>query len=224
MILWEGESEFGGGAIAVIATGLERPSSNVKTGDMVQLWILDQDTNPVDGVSCGSDYVICGDCPLRGGNGCYVNVGQAPLAVWRKYRAGGYPYWTGEDFHKPVRLGAYGDMGAVPSWVVRKILQHCRAGYTGYTHAWRDRPDLRDCCMASVHNRAEYAEARLKGWRTFRTTDDWPTVAQNEIECPSERGITCASCKMCSGMSGRHVRDIWIPAHGSGKGKVVDLI
>jgi len=223
MILWKGESEFGGGPVAVIATGLGKPSQNSKTGAMIQLWILSQDVSPAEAVSCGSDYVVCGDCPLRGGHGCYVNVGQAPLAVWRKYRAGGYPKWEGQTFDRPVRLGAYGDMGAVPDWVVRRILAHCEAGFTGYTHAWRDRPDLRECCMASVHSLAEADAARSLGWRTFRTTDSYVDVGNQEVPCPSDMGVQCAKCKMCDGV-GSHVRSIVIEAHGSGKNKVVDLI
>ncbi len=222
MILWEGESQFSGEPIVVIATGLARKSQNEKTGDMVQVWILSQDTHPGELVTQGNDFTICGDCKLRAGEGCYLNVWQAPSAVWKAYKAGKYPTWDRlTPFTKPVRLGAYGDMGALPRWFTDGILELCHAGYTGYTHAWKHRPDLAKSCMASVHNRAEMDVATAKGWRTFRTGTELETLADNEIQCPSEK-IQCSKCKMCDGVN-KHVRNIFIPAHGNGAKKVWSL-
>src|SRR5215831_14936600 len=70
-------------------------SENVKTGDMIQLWILPRNESPVDAVRNGHDSVVCFDCKHRGdgfqGRVCYVNVAQGPNSVWRAYRKGSYP-------------------------------------------------------------------------------------------------------------------------------------
>ena len=61
-VLWEGASPLDQAPIVVIAT---MNSSNVKTGNMIQTWILRSDINPVQAVNDGNDYSICGDCPHR---------------------------------------------------------------------------------------------------------------------------------------------------------------
>ena len=42
-ILWEGTSSYDGQPIAVIMTGIAQASTNRKTGDMIQTYILRQD-------------------------------------------------------------------------------------------------------------------------------------------------------------------------------------
>jgi hypothetical protein len=81
-----------GAPIVAIATDGTR---NRKTGSMIQIWILRADVNPVEAVLTGADRSVCGACPLRSrdglrGRGCYVQVQDAPAAVWRAYRAGKY--------------------------------------------------------------------------------------------------------------------------------------
>ena len=46
MILWEGASRLDSVPIVVIATGIDSPSKNRKTGEMVQCWILLRDVSP----------------------------------------------------------------------------------------------------------------------------------------------------------------------------------
>ena len=83
-VLHEGDDFF------VVAT---MQTTNRKTGDMVQIWILLRDVSPVEGVKTGLDAeTVCIGCIFANGNGCYVNVGQAPLAVWKGYHANIYPY------------------------------------------------------------------------------------------------------------------------------------
>ena len=61
-VLHEGPSPFDGQPIVSIAT---LHSSNRKTGDMVQTWILPRDLHPLDVVKTGQDSCICGQCPHR---------------------------------------------------------------------------------------------------------------------------------------------------------------
>ena len=65
-ILWRGPSLLDGAPIVVIATGLASGSSNRKTGDMLQTYILREDVSPVAAVKSGADASICGNCPHRG--------------------------------------------------------------------------------------------------------------------------------------------------------------
>jgi hypothetical protein len=69
-------------------------STNRKTGDMAQVWILREDINPVEAVQSGKDVSICGDCPHRkqqdGTRSCYVNVGQGPNSIYTRDTNEGY--------------------------------------------------------------------------------------------------------------------------------------
>lgn len=132
--IYRGPSMIDGSPIVAIATGFVNGSNNVKTGDMIQVWILREDVSPTDAIKSGEDKAICGNCPHRGrllddgtmgARSCYVEVGRAPLGVWRSYHGllkgqngtGIYPMAQdlaalGEG--RRIRLGAYGDPAAVP--------------------------------------------------------------------------------------------------------------
>jgi hypothetical protein len=119
--LWRGPARYTRQPIVVIATGYGRPSSNEKTGPMVQTYILLQDESPVEAVKSGADKAICGDCAFRpllakqAGTeqaACYVNKGHGPLAVWRAWTIGRYPTIepraAGEHaaaLGRPIRVG-----------------------------------------------------------------------------------------------------------------------
>lgn len=196
-------------------------SSNRKTGNMAQLWILNRRENPVQSISEGTDSRVCGDCPLRGDGGkqraCYVNVGQAPLGVWTAWRAGSYAHGMPPAeilAGRKIRFGAYGDPVHVPLSKLQWLADHS-AGWTGYSHQWRNPllQGFRALVMASCETEADAREAWKAGWRTFRISDN---AIEGEIECPSERGVQCLDCKLCAGTS-RRAKSIYIPAHGTGK-------
>ena len=102
-IIFKGPSELDGAPIIVIATGFAKGSSNLKTGAMIQTWILRADILPIDAVKSSMDASVCGHCPLRpvnfakrtdkrpGDKACYVNVGYAPGNIWKAYHRGIYP-------------------------------------------------------------------------------------------------------------------------------------
>ena len=216
MLIWEGPSRINGEPIIAIATF---GSQNRKTGDMVQVWILPRDIKPTKAVKSGADEAVCGDCKHRG-TSCYVNVGQAPLTVWRKYHRGGYPEFDPEAFRgKAVRFGAYGDPAAVPV-KVWETLAELADTHTGYTHQWKRFPELKPYCMASVDDEEEYQQAKTAGWRTFRVMPTGGQTLEKEFLCPSDRGVKCANCTMCDGATANDKRrDIAIHVHGS-KGRV----
>ena len=209
--------------IVAIATGFERASANVKTGEMIQVWILNRNVHPVVAQQLGKDRVICGDCPARpalGGN-CYVETGKAPAAIYRAYRAGRYPRLASCEVFKGkrVRFGAYGDPGKLPLQLVREIAQ-ASDGWTGYTHQWRNPlcKGFATLLMASVDSVEEQLQATRAGWRTFRVADkgsEWRL--RDEISCPAskEAGMktTCAKCRLCAGASKGAAKSIVIQQH-----------
>jgi len=219
-VIYRGPSVLDGAPIVVIATVA---SENRKTGPMVQTWILRADMAPTVASKAGADESICGQCPQRWhlGGACYVNIGQGPQSVYGAWQRGRYPDAPrvrdiGDG--RKVRLGAYGDPAAVPVVVWHELI-HYSAGHTGYTHQWRTAPELRDLCMASVDSAAEYAEAQLAGWRTFRVTGTAELLEPSEILCPSEAsGRKCAECLACDGANaskGNAGASVAITVHGS---------
>jgi hypothetical protein len=215
--------------IVIIATGIAgKKSANRKTGQMIQIWILRSDMSPVDAVKTGADSAICGTCPHRGDRStgrkrsCYVNVGQAPDAVYRAFRRGSYPTLALADYPqvfkgRAVRLGAYGDPAMIPPVLIEAICS-LASKHTGYTHQWTRAEWLKPFVMASCDSPADFVQASHHGWRTFRVAASLAPLP-SEILCPSsnEAGnrTTCAKCGLCNGAGS--AKNIFIPVHGSGK-------
>ncbi len=208
----------------VIATGFSKASDNRKTGDMIQIWILVKAVSPTEAIRTGIDRLICGNCVHRGngdgsGRSCYVNAGQAPLGIWRAWRAGKYPTLQFMDCFagRKVRFGAYGDPTHLPLPLALAIAG-VSSGWTGYTHQWR-KPSLqgwRSILMASVDSIAELVIARSMGWSTFRVTPDLDHHSFEKL-CASDRdGTPCIDCQACAGARSG-IRSVFIPAHGTGK-------
>jgi hypothetical protein len=221
--------------IVVIAT-LE--SENRKTGNMIQIWILCANENPVTAVKTGHDGIVCGDCKHRG-NGfkdrtCYVNVGQGPNSVYCAYISGAYPYLPksryAEVFYgRKVRFGAYGDPVLIPLEVLRWVAFYSD-GWTGYTHQWRNEKyaQYREYVMASVDSVEEYRMAKSEGWRTFRVRSGAESLMPREIACPASdeagKKTTCERCGLCNGTRRNDGRkDIAILVHGASAGKFIQI-
>lgn len=217
-VLWEGPSPIDGAPIvAVVTVG----TTNRKTGDVAQVWILRADMSPTDAVKSGADESICGKCPHRGravdgkliDRSCYVLPFQAPSIVHRKYAAGGYRKVRPADFaNTVVRWGAYGDPALLPVDLVREVNSYA-ASHLGYTHQWHRKfaAPFAGVFMASVDSPAQETRARAAGWGTFRVAAPDSSDAGEAILCDSEaNGTSCATCRKCDG---RPV-SIYIPAHG----------
>ena len=217
----------------IIATGFSKASDNRKTGDMIQIWILCKAEDPVTAIRTGLDRIICGNCRHRGHEvdgrfgverTCYVNEGQAPLGIWKAWKAGRYPTLQFMDIFagRKVRFGAYGDPTHIPLSLALAIAG-VASGHTGYTHQWR-KPSLqgwKQILMASVDSVAELVIARSMGWSTFRVTSDSNHEATESL-CASDRdGTPCADCLACAGVRGG-LRSIHIPVHGKGAGHFIE--
>jgi len=205
---WRGSVD--GAPVMALAAGLGTPSTNRKTGVMVQTYILRRDMKPIEASNTGADSAICGDCPLRptmvapGAAVCYVNKGWL-TGMWESWRDGNVPRISPDKLGDiieasglGVRQGAYGDPAVVPTSVWAQ-LDHGRG--TSYTHQWRTaNPSLALFAMASVQSTAEMVEANAMGYRTYRVDLDGIGAQPNEIECPNTtRGVTCAQCGLCNG-------------------------
>ena len=216
-VLFEGASLFDKKPIVGIVT---YNTTNEKTGNMAQLWIIRSDIKPNHAVKTGDDQSVCGGCVHRHNTGgaCYVLPYHAPLAVYNKYKRGGY---TSKDkglkqlqgLNKGLRLGAYGDPAMLPAEVLKEVVS-VSSFYTGYTHQWKNKR-LRhalDYCQASVDSSQEYYQALSMGiLGTFRVVSSETDLLVNEVECLADsHGISCSDCRKCDGTT-----NIAIMVHGS---------
>lgn len=204
---------------------------NAKTGDMVQTWHLLEDVHPGVAVQEGLDSVtVCQGCPFAAGNGCYVNVWQAPAGIWRAYLRGAYPYLTPADYSavfagRKIRFGAYGNPSVLPVSIIKAIAS-VSAGWTGYFHDWRTMHPATaraygQFLMASAETSCSVAKAEARGLRFFVAS---PVQPAGTIECLSDsKGISCASCRLCCGLSKARQPSVWINPHGSRKAAALEV-
>ena len=234
VILHEGKSLIDGKPIVMIGI---RKSNNNKTGNMVQVFYIRTDIDPMSANKSGEDFSICGSCHLRGKphdrddkatadeRGCYVML-LGILSIYKAYKAGKYPTLPTHEWSKfvagrTVRLGAYGDPACVPTELNRKLI-HGADGHTAYSHQAETVGADYDptICMRSADTLDDARKAWAKGERTFRVGHLTSMVKGKEILCPASeeagRRTTCDKCKLCSGMT-INAKSILIPAHGTGK-------
>tara|TARA_R100001198_G_C5219063_1_gene201883 strand:- start:247 stop:996 length:750 start_codon:yes stop_codon:yes gene_type:complete len=217
-ILYDGPSRLTGEPIVIIAT---IKSNNAKTGNMIQTWILRSDISPVEASKQSKDDAICGNCPHRQNTGgaCYVNIGQAPSAVYKAYKKGSYKPFDASAhkelfFGRMIRLGSYGDPAAVPVEVWNNILQYC-IGHTGYTHQIKHKnfqKDILKICQVSADTPKQALKLQKQGLKTFRVALPDDGLLDDEIECLSDsKGLSCMACGLCDGSK----QNIAIVVHGS---------
>ena len=195
-------------------------TANRKTGNMVQIWFLLEDHHPVDGVKSGIDAkTICRECPFAAGNGCYVNVGQAPAGIWKAWKRGIYPELIPAHYYlafagEKIRFGAYGNPTLLPLSIVKAIASVSN-GWTGYFHDWQSNPLAASYAayfMASTETADSHKLANSLGFRSFHVS---PVQPAGTLECLSEtRGLECSQCKLCSGLAKARQPSIWINPHG----------
>ena len=193
MIFYEGPSQLDGSDIVGIITTNSR---NRKTGPVLQSWILNATTPPIEK---NSDHGICGNCPVK--NACYVTKFQAPLNVYKAYKKGGYQPLSKHKLHNQIlRLGAYGDPAAIPISIWKDLTKHT-IDHVGYTHQWRTcDPEFKNLCQASTESVSLTEEANKLGWKTFRIKNPEDERQKNEVICLNEsKGYTCQQCGLCNG-------------------------
>ena len=222
MIIYHGPSRIGRGSVVCIATGLDRPSTNRKTGDVLQVWILSATRHPLAALRKPNSKRAtshCGRCPLQS-NGCYVNVGRAPAQIYRAWRAGRYPELDVSAFDgKQIRLGAYGDPAAIPAHLIDTISRRAKS-IVGYSHSLpvlhhTQAKQLSRWLMCSTHDEASRIWAESRGYRVFHVSPEKPSGFLTCLN--SSHGLQCDKCGACNGNKGR---SIWIAPHGTSKAKI----
>lgn len=232
--IYTGPSMIDGAPIVVLAT---LDSKNVKTGAMIQTFIMRSDIEPHIAAKTGEDSSVCGNCPRRHflGGDCYVHPHQAALSAWRHWERQGKPQanalaaclaMESSARDHGLRMGSYGDPAAVPFHVWQILIDSlCPKTITGYTHRWQDSLGndagehmawCRDNLMASCDNASEAALARSKGWRYFLAIPAGTAIPAKTVECLSDKlDKTCEDCGMCNGNQGRLGRiSVFIKEHG----------
>lgn len=221
-VLWRGLSPINRQPIVAVLT---ITSANRKTGNMMQVWILNESCDPVQSIATGEDVSICGNCPHRkqpdGARTCYVNPGQAPLSVYRTWQSGGYhhintlsPDGKAKLFKgRGIRWGAYGDPACIPADIVAEC-SALASYHTAYTHQWGQpwAAAHRGLLMASCDSVTDHDKARAMGWATFTVASVNARVTHAK-QCPAtveHSQAQCATCKLCNGAKS----DIYVHAHG----------
>lgn len=223
-IIYSGASVIDGAPIVVILIG---SSSNKKTGNIAQTFIIRSDVDPITANRTGLDRSVCGDCKLRGtadpgkasglakDRTCYVQLGQSVMAVYNKFKRGGYPVLNDRDLHRILknkipRIGSYGDGAAVPSSLWEMAASYSQ-GVTAYTHQGTSTSPY---YMISADTLEQAQAAWSEGRRTFRIVSDYSERKLNEVVCPSDRGVKCEDCGLCDGS--RLAKSVVIQVHGAG--------
>ena len=222
-ILFEGKSNIDNQDIVVIITGLDNKTSNQKTGDMLQTWILLQDYKPNEAHKNGLNKSVCGSCPHMGNrqNSCYVKWFQAPLQVWKSYKNNRYDYFKKSDLelikNRSLRLGSAGDPTVIDLSIWKPLLDVCK-NHTGYTHQWREdfAQQYKGIVQASCDSFQDYLLASGLGFKCFYVKHkDTKIDKKLFVNCGAsiEMGqkTECSKCALCDGSK----RDIVINAHGS---------
>ena len=240
IILYRGPSLINGKPIVALA---QSESTNSKTGDMLQTFILSDEFDPLTASRNGADESICGACPHRGtpnnndkgqatGRTCYVTLAHAPLGKYKALQKGVYgnTVATRQEIvtfgaGRGVRLGTYGDPCAVPNSIWESLTSRAKFK-TAYTHgAVNPWPEG---IMTSADNATQAQTAWNKGERTFRVISEVNDIIKGkEILCPASeeagRKVQCNACKLCGGASVKG-KSIAIVAHGTSKRKAKELV
>jgi hypothetical protein len=193
---------------------IQHTSSNSKTGNAVQVWII-----PKEWVTTGNmsnDSASCMDCihSKRENKTCYVRKGMSEMGLRSKVRSlqKGCEILPISDIYqeipklrgKFIRFGAFGEPVLLGKDVVREMCA-VSSGWTGYTHQWHV-PHYKwadEYFMASVDNVHLNRKAQNWGWRTFMTLEKSEEKVDGMALCPASkeagRKVTCIDCKLCKG-------------------------
>jgi hypothetical protein len=213
-VLWKGKSPLTGDNIVALVAW---DSSNAKTGNMAQVYILVEDMHPVEAVKAGEDLAVCGYCPMRGdktgeNRSCYVVLGHGPSQVYKKYLKQEKQVSPEEFKGHKIRWGAYGDPAFLPEQLVKECNKHSR-GWTGYTHQYKYpfAKWTKGVFMASVETEKQEKALLREGWGTFRAGLMDGSDKGSALLCLNEsKGVTCQECGICDGRK----KAIFIPSHG----------
>ena len=197
-------------------------STNSKTGNGVQIWILPYRWITEGKSAMDDDEASCMDCPhsKRANRTCYVRKGNAEMGLKSKVASMHKAFNEGRLEILPlsdiitheleacrglfVRFGAYGEPILLGEANVRAITE-VASSFTGYTHQWR-MPMYQWASkyfMSSADTEGLMTVAHDLGWRTFRVLLKGDEKTSAEVTCPASveggRKVTCNVCGLCKG-------------------------
>lgn len=228
VIIYRGPSLIDGSPIICVLTGVIKPSSNPKTKDELQTYIIREDIAPHIAAAAGLDFSICGNCEARptAKNYCYVHKWREPNSIFQCFHRGNYPLATEHELRTikssgiAVRAGSYGDPAAVPLDV-----WHAIGVRTGYSHQWEDDrvQPFSALMMASVETLEQKERANKKGFRSFRVITSEADLQPDEILCVNQsRGVDCATCGICAGQQVQ-AKNVGAIVHGAKKNNFLKI-
>ena len=194
----------------LVITCIIKASSNDKTGDLIQTYLIDKKLMHEETVNFGSK---CLECAML--SKCYVNkdklsVRNALKRLESDSKTTSYELVSFDEAlkhlkkaEKGLRLGTYGDPSILPLSDIEKLVNVSRM-HTGYTHFWREIPTKYSrFLMASTECNADDLFSESLGYRAFRVLlkdKKEHTINDNFIEClNSSHDKTCLECKLCNG-------------------------
>ena len=131
--------------------------------------------------------------------------------MWKQWVKGAYPSLRGHDALASlgealdVRIGTYGDGGAVPQYIWDSLISKAKK-HTAYCHQYDNPNSSFDpmIYMVSADNLSTAQKHWGLGNRTFRVIQDVNEVVKDkEILCPASkemgRRVQCSSCMLCGG-------------------------
>ena len=188
----------------------------------------------------GKDKAVCMDCPYSMSNGaelkgCYTHKRMQYSGMLSQLRSIGkvYKHWenipelsnyptirafvVGMCAGRYVRFGTYGEPVLIPSYMVGEMCSVAKS-WSGYTHQW-EKPwmyDYRDFFMASTHTIDQTTKAETMGWQAFMD-DSTHTKHKGMVNCPASKeagyNSTCSKCALCSGITGKGSKSVYIFNH-----------
>ena len=211
-VLYEGVSHLGDDPIVVIATNVDSYAENIKTGNMVQIWIMLKDIAPHNAGARSKS--VCGNCAYRHDKGglCYVRLGEAPLSIWNAYKRGRYSL-------DPMGLNL------IRNWIFHK-------GHTAYSESairFLNHKTLGSYAqfvaskvMLSAKTAKEADRLNGLGFKTFRPVFTMKEARPYEDLCASDRiGLECVECMECSGSNSKNSHVVLV--HGAKKNELVKI-
>lgn len=203
----------------LVFTCMIKPSSNEKTGEMIQTYLIDKESINEPKVFGAK----CSDCPIK--TECYVNKDKLSVRSALKRLIAGentsYKWSTiGEMLPRlkgrSLRWGTYGDPSAIPLSDLKRICSVLKS-WTGYTHYFHEIDQGYSAyLMASCESVALELLAQSLGYRTYRVLldeDDTLEILDDSIQCPNyTRGLTCLECGLCNGQATK-AKSIYVYQH-----------
>jgi hypothetical protein len=194
---------------------LVKSTTNSKTGNIPTLSFMQLEGVPSKLRSAHQDKPSCGDCPLRSGGGCYVNLGFGPNKTHDSIVEEPLESLQHLTVKTVTRVGGYGDIMSCPPELRDRIFENIRGHFVGYSHV-QDK-ELPSGILRSIEDPALIGDYHNRTARIVNCAED--VIPEKEILCPAitHSHITCRTCGFCGPRVAKSVAFI---KHGTAKKRI----